>query len=172
MELTAVKGTIRLTSTSGLTQVGGNGANSGFINLKGTINAINAALDSLVFTPTAGFYGTASLTIKVDDPGGPPDIGGPTYDQDTLAITVTLPAAQVTSVQATVANDTYKVGDAVTIAVIFDQVVTLNTAGGTPTLLLETGSTDRSAQYLSGSGGNTLLFIHTIQAGDSSADLD
>ena len=172
VELTAVKGTIRLTSTSGLTQVGGNGANSGFINLKGTINAINAALDSLVFTPTAGFYGTASLTIKVDDPGGPLDIGGPTYDQDTLAITVTLPAAQVTSVQSSVANGTYKVGDTVTIAVTFDQVVTLNTAGGTPTLLLETGSTDRSAQYLSGSGGNTLLFIHTIQAGDSSADLD
>ena len=43
---------------------------------------------------------------------------------------------------------------------------------GSPQLQLETGSTDRYAIYSSGSGTNTLSFQYTVQAGDSSADLD
>ena len=47
----------------------------------------------------------------------------------------------------------------------------------TPTLLLETGTTDRKAiftpgsGYSSGAGSNTLTFQYTVQDGDSSADL-
>lgn len=51
----------------------------------------------------------------------------------------------------------------------FDSVVDVT---GTPTLTLETGSTDRVLDYVSGSGNNTLSFSYTVQAGDSSADLD
>ncbi len=170
--LEAGNGTIRLSNTSGLTAVGGNDGNSDRIAFSGNLSAINAALGSLVFTPQAGFYGTASLRIFVNDPGGLPDIGGPTFDDDILAITVTQPAAQVTSVIATTGDGTYKVGGTATIAVTFNQAVTLDTTHGTPTLLLETGAIDRSAQYLSGSGDKTLFFLYTVQAGDSAADLD
>src|SRR5204862_6436498 len=43
---------------------------------------------------------------------------------------------------------------------------------GTPSLLLETGTTDRNATYVSGSGSNTLTFNYAVQAGDTSSDLD
>jgi uncharacterized repeat protein (TIGR02059 family) len=39
-------------------------------------------------------------------------------------------------------------------------------------LTLETGTTDRVVSYVSGSGGTVLLFNYTVQAGDTSADLD
>jgi Ca2+-binding RTX toxin-like protein len=73
---------------------------------------------------------------------------------------------------ATNPNGSYAQGSTITIEVPFSEVVFVNTAGGTPTLLLETGSTDRSATYLSGSGTKVLTFSYTVQAGDSSADLD
>jgi hypothetical protein len=51
-------------------------------------------------------------------------------------------------------------------------VVTVNLTGGTPSLLLETGSTDRAATYITGSGSNTLSFAYTVRNTDSSGDLD
>jgi hypothetical protein len=43
---------------------------------------------------------------------------------------------------------------------------------GTPKLTLETGSIDRAVNYASGTGSNQLTFTYTVQAGDTSADLD
>jgi hypothetical protein len=43
---------------------------------------------------------------------------------------------------------------------------------GTPQLTLETGTVDRSVDYVSGSGTDTLLFNYTVQAGDTASDLD
>ena len=48
----------------------------------------------------------------------------------------------------------------------------VDTSSGTPTLQLETGSSDRYASYTSGSGSNTLTFQYTVQAGDNTTDLD
>ncbi|WP_262031170.1 Ig-like domain-containing protein [Microvirga sp. Mcv34] len=81
-------------------------------------------------------------------------------------------APVVVSVSSPDANRGYKAGDVITVTVTFDQAVVVSTAGGTPTLLLETGSTDRTALYMSGSGSNTLTFAYTVQPGDTSADLD
>ncbi|MCB1148131.1 MAG: hypothetical protein KDK38_15130, partial [Leptospiraceae bacterium] len=39
-------------------------------------------------------------------------------------------------------------------------------------LTLETGTTDRTINYISGSGTDTLTFIYTVQAGDINTDLD
>ncbi|MBG6079082.1 autotransporter-associated beta strand protein [Rubrivivax gelatinosus] len=85
-------------------------------------------------------------------------------------LTLTAPVAPtVTSVSSSTANGTYKIGDVVTITVRFDSAVNVT---GTPTLTLETGATDRVLNYVSGSGTDTLSFSYTVQAGDSSADLD
>jgi hypothetical protein len=54
----------------------------------------------------------------------------------------------------------------------FSEAVLVNTSAGTPRLQLETGAIDRYAIYSGGSGTNTLSFSYTVQAGDSSADLD
>ncbi|WMR31039.1 Ig-like domain-containing protein [Metapseudomonas otitidis] len=85
-------------------------------------------------------------------------------------LTLTAPIAPtVTSVSSGTANGTYKIGDVITVTVRFDSAVNVT---GTPTLTLETGTTDRVLNYVSGSGSDTLTFSYTVQAGDSSADLD
>ena len=78
----------------------------------------------------------------------------------------------ISSVSSSTADGSYKVGDSITINVAFSEAVTVDTTNGTPTLELETGSTDRTATYTSGSGTNTLAFTYTVQSGDTSSDLD
>jgi hypothetical protein len=78
-------------------------------------------------------------------------------------------APTVTNVTSSTANGTYTVGNVVSIQVEFSEAVTVT---GTPQLTLETGTTDRVVNYSSGSGTNTLTFDYTVQAGDTSNDLD
>ncbi|OWW20686.1 DUF4347 domain-containing protein [Noviherbaspirillum denitrificans] len=87
----------------------------------------------------------------------------------TASVLVDTTAPTVASVSSDIANGTYKAGDVVAIKVTFNEAVS---ATGTPQLTLETGTTDRVANYGSGSGTGTLVFNYTVQAGDTSADLD
>ena len=80
-----------------------------------------------------------------------------------------LDSPTVTNVLSTTANGSYKAGDVIPIQVLFSDVVTVT---GTPQLTMETGSTDRAVDYTSGSGTSLLMFTYTVQAGDTSADLD
>ena len=66
----------------------------------------------------------------------------------------------------------YIAGDVVPVAVTFSSAVAVDTAGGVPRLLLETGTTDRHAAYAGGTGTATLRFDYTVQAGDAAADLE
>jgi hypothetical protein len=75
----------------------------------------------------------------------------------------------VDNINSSTANGSYKAGAVISIQVTFSENVTVT---GTPRLTLETGSTDRIVDYASGSGTNTLTFTYTVQAGDTSADLD
>ncbi|RNF53082.1 DUF4347 domain-containing protein, partial [Marinomonas hwangdonensis] len=80
--------------------------------------------------------------------------------------------ASVTGVSATTDDGHYKVGDTIAITVAFSKAVTVDTTNGTPQLTLETGTTDRVANYVSGTGSDTLTFSYTVQEGDTSSDLD
>lgn len=73
------------------------------------------------------------------------------------------------SVEAITENGTYKIGDVINLTVNFSEAVTVT---GEPGLTLETGVTDRVANYVSGSGTSALTFTYTVQAGDVSADLE
>ncbi|MEY4164391.1 MAG: hypothetical protein RL419_233, partial [Actinomycetota bacterium] len=75
----------------------------------------------------------------------------------------------ISNVTSSTSDGTVAVGGTVSIQVTFTEVVTVS---GTPQLTLETGSTDRAVNYSSGSGTDTLTFVYTVQAGDSSSDLD
>jgi hypothetical protein len=75
----------------------------------------------------------------------------------------------VTNVSSTTPDGVYGLGQAIDITVTWDEAVTVT---GTPGVTLETGATDRQADYLSGSGTATLTFRYTVQAGDASPDLD
>ncbi|QOT80597.1 hypothetical protein F7R26_024500 [Cupriavidus basilensis] len=169
--LTATNGVITLSGTSSLSFLIGSGAGDATMTFTGRLVDINTALNGLVFTPTPGYHGAGSIQITTNDQGLTGS-GGAKTATDTIAITVNSINPVVTNVDALTANGTYKVGDTVSVVVTFDQAVTVDTTGGTPTLLLETGAVDRNATYFSGSGTNTLTFRYTVQTGDSSADLD
>jgi kexin len=83
-----------------------------------------------------------------------------------------IPAPRVTGITAGVDNGAYGPGAVIPLKVKFSGVVTVDTAGGTPTLLLETGAVDRAAVYESGSGTDTLTFLYTVAGGDTASDLD
>ena len=77
-------GALTLGSTSGLS-VSGNG--SGSLVVEGTIAAIEAALNGLVYQPSPNFNGADTLTIGLDDNAGA-DIGGPLTASKDISITV------------------------------------------------------------------------------------
>jgi Big-like domain-containing protein/hemolysin type calcium-binding protein/parallel beta helix pectate lyase-like protein len=83
---------------------------------------------------------------------------------DTTAPTVVSIAASGAGIAAGTGN--LNAGDVVTLSVTFSEAVTVS--GGTPSLVLNDGGT---AIYSSGSGSTTLVFTHTVLAGQNVADL-
>ena len=169
--LSSSNGSISLSGTTGLSFVTGDGSADSSMTFEGSIADINQALNGLTFTPTAGYHGPASLQIVTNDLGLSGS-GGALSDSDSIAITVNSLNPEIVGVGTGSPDGVYKAGDTLLLTVTFDQPVTVDSSGGTPTLLLETGSSDRQATYVSGSGSNTLTFSYTVQAGDASADLD
>ena len=78
-------------------------------------------------------------------------------------------ASTVVNVTSSAAHGIYKEGDTIAVMVDFSESVTVT---GIPQLTLETGDTDQTADYASGSGSGTLIFNYTVQSGDTSGDLD
>jgi len=74
----------------------------------------------------------------------------------------------ITNVTATNNDGTYAAGASIEIQIVFNKSVTVT---GAPLLELETGTTDRSATCAAGSGA-TVNCTYTVQAGDTSADLN
>lgn len=169
--LTAINGLISLSGDTGLTFTTGSGVNDATMTIDGTIAAINSALNGLVFSPTPGYNGPASLEIISDDRGFSGS-GGAQLDTDLISITVNSINPVVTSISSSSANGVYKIGDVLSIQVSFDQAVIVNTTGGSPSLSLETGEVDTQATYISGSESTVLSFSYTVQEGDFSVDLD
>jgi len=167
-----VTGTPQLTLETGTTDrvvdySSGSGTNTLTFNYTVQAGDTSADLDYVATTSLALNGGTiqnaalinATLTLPV--PGTAGSLG---FNK---AIVIT--ALGVTNVTSTAANGTYTTGAVIPVTVTFSQVVIVT---GTPQLTLETGATDRVANYSSGSGTNTLTFNYTVQAGDASADLD
>jgi hypothetical protein len=85
--LTVTNGTVSLSSTAGLAFTTGDGTADATMTFTGTIASINSALSGLVFTPTTGFHGAASIQITTNDQGNL-GAGGALSDTDTIPITV------------------------------------------------------------------------------------
>ena len=107
--------------------------------------------------------GGKSAILTLPAPGAANSLGA------IKAIVIDGLAPTVTSISSSTANGSYKAGDNIAIIVSFSESVAVT---GTPQITLETGTTDRTVNYTSGSGSNTLTFNYTVQAGDLSADLD
>jgi hypothetical protein len=65
LTLKVAKGTVMLATTAGLTFVSGNGTAN--VTIRGTINALNAAVNGLVLTPTLNYTGPAYLVVTLND---------------------------------------------------------------------------------------------------------
>ncbi len=78
-------------------------------------------------------------------------------------------APTVTNVTSSTSNGTFKIGNTVSIQIVFSETAIVT---GTPQLILETGTTDAVVNYASGSGSDTLTFTYTVASGETSADLD
>ncbi len=65
--LEASIGTLTLASIEDLQFEDGDGVDESKITFKGSIDALNAALDGLIYTPSDGFAGQATLTLSSDD---------------------------------------------------------------------------------------------------------
>jgi hypothetical protein len=85
--LSVTQGTLTLAQTTGLSFTTGDGTADATLVFTGTAAAINAALDGLVYTPTAGYVGSDALAITVSDQGNTGS-GGALSDTETVAISV------------------------------------------------------------------------------------
>lgn len=65
--LTASSGTLSLGNPSQVFLNSGTGTNDGTVSFTGTIAAVNAALDGLVFAPTAHTFGSAGIGLTVSE---------------------------------------------------------------------------------------------------------
>ena len=92
-----------------------------------------------------------------------PGAAGSLANSKNIAIDTTAPT--VSTVTSSTPNGAYKASQTIHVLVNFSEPVTVT---GTPQLLLETGTTDQTADYVSGSGSQTLVFDYTVQAGDTS----
>ncbi|MCA9145020.1 MAG: DUF4347 domain-containing protein, partial [Planctomycetales bacterium] len=86
--LAAQQGTLTLSGTSGLMFSSGDGTSDVTTTFRGTLANINAALNGLVYTPTANYFGPASLAVTTNDLGNLGS-GGAHSDIDSVTITVT-----------------------------------------------------------------------------------
>ncbi|MEG3874337.1 DUF4347 domain-containing protein, partial [Microcoleus sp. Z1_B5] len=151
-------------------------------------NALLLASDantSLRFVPNLGFNGTVTnaITFAAWDQitGDNGTTANYTTDRstnttssvfssatETANITVN-PFPTITSVSAANPNGTYSIGTNIDITVQFSAIVNVT---NTPQLSLSLAGAAPVADYLSGTGTNTLTFRYTIAAGDNTADLD
>jgi uncharacterized delta-60 repeat protein len=86
VSLSVLHGNLTLAGTAGLTFQVGDGKADGTMTFRGTIAAINAALNGLTYTPDRGFVGSDGLTITTDDLGS--GLGDALFDTDVVAILV------------------------------------------------------------------------------------
>ena len=109
--------------------------------------------------PTTG----TDATLTLPDLAGPNSISG----QKALIIDTTPPT--VDFVSSTTADGHYNATTVIPLVIDFSEDVAVT---GSPTITLETGDTDATVSYTSGSLNDTLIFNYTVAAGENSADLD
>ena len=144
------------------------GANAALFTLNLTTGVLNFS------NPSFNTPGSYEVIVRVYDIDPAYGTRRGNYDQQQLFITIADPgdttSPTVLSVTSAKANGQYKAGELIPVSVTFSEAVQVT---GTPTLTLATaGSANRVVNYASGTGSPVLVFNYTVQAGDTSQDLD
>jgi hypothetical protein len=148
----------------------GNGSSpTSEVELVGTVANINTVLQGLTYTAPVGFTSNP-IYIYTNDNGntGAPGAMGDGYD---LAVNVVPSLPQILS-ETVPANGWYVAGQNLTFTVTFDQVMTVNTGGGTPEIAVTLSGSPGVVQalYTGGTGTNTLTFQYLVAA--TNLDID
>src|SRR5258708_27424443 len=88
IQIAVTNGTFTLSQTTGLTFQTGTGSGDATMTFTGTLANINAALNGATFTPTAGYFGAATVQFTSADEGQPSPPAGPDSSTGTVGITV------------------------------------------------------------------------------------
>ncbi|MEM7556367.1 MAG: DUF4347 domain-containing protein, partial [Cyanobacteria bacterium P01_A01_bin.84] len=173
-EIVNVTGTPQLTLETGtidriVDYVNGSGTN--ILTFSYIVEADDESLDLDYLSNTALTLNNGSIQdgsgndaiLTLPNPGTTGSLG----DNKDIIIDGILPT--VTNITSTTINGTYKIGDTIDITVEFSEIVNVT---DTPQLTLETGTTDRIIDYVSGSGTNILTFSYIVETDDESLDLD
>lgn len=125
----------------------------------------------VTINPTNNLASLTEYHLLIDD-GAFVDLAGNRYTgilSSTTLVFTSSNASAATITGVTGLDGRYKPGDTISISVQFNKSVVVT---GTPRLTLETGVTDTTVNYSSGSGSDTLVFIYTVNAGQTASDLD
>ena len=160
----------QLNGTNGQVVNAGTASNSKDVN--DTDEFLTLSVTDAIVTGTAtvqvGYNGAGGATSQIQDNAASPnnavDVASITQDDQAVP--------RVINVSSSDTDGLYQNGESLNIQVIYSEAVTVTTTGGTPTIRLETGSTDQTVNYDNNTVANTLEFTYTIQVGDESADLD
>ena len=119
----------------------------------GTNNVYQVTVTATGGTGAREMTATQAITVTVND-----------VDEEPAVASV-----DVTSTPSATA-DTYGLGETIEVTVTFDQAVTVNTSGGTPSIEFEAGGNQpehlKLATYAAGSGTATIRFDYVVQSGD------
>ncbi|RDD63071.1 DUF4347 domain-containing protein [Ferruginivarius sediminum] len=139
---------------------------TGVLTLSGTTTAANyqTVLRTLTYNNTAQAPDTATRTISITTT----DAQGSTSSAATRDVTVDS-APDIT--QVAVADGTYGIGDDIDVTVTFDGNVTVDTAGGTPSVDIVIDGNTRQADFVSVAGADA-TFRYTVADGDTGAGND
>src|SRR5207244_283899 len=122
---------------------------AGDLDSDGIVSASPINLNGGTINDAAGNAAALSFTL--------PDTTGVLVDGVAPTINTVTPPA----------NGSYRAAQDLNFTVNYNDNVTVNTSGGTPSITLTIGSTSRSASYVSGTGTSTLVFRYTVQAGET-----
>jgi len=157
---------ITLTFTTGLST--SNFEESDITVSNGTLSSFvgNGTIYTVIFTPIE--QGVCTIDVAAgtftDSSNNNDNIAASQFNWtfDSVAPTVN----NVTSAKT---DGSYTIDEVIPITVTFSEVVNVTE---TPTLTLETGSSDVVVNYSSGTGSNILIFSYTVAAGHNSSDLE
>jgi Ca2+-binding RTX toxin-like protein len=173
--LSSTNGTMTLTTLAGLTFTAGDGTADATMTFHGTLAAINTALATAGYTPTAHYNGSATITLNVTDTFGgtvATGTGAATNDSDVINVTVTAvndPVSTNAPPTATISEDA--VNAAITGLSISDvdatlapsgvYEATLSSSNGTMTMTTLAGLTFTAGD---GTSDTTMTFHGTLAA--------
>ncbi|MDA9669726.1 Ig-like domain-containing protein, partial [Flavobacteriaceae bacterium] len=97
------------------------------------------------------------------------DKAGNTYSgTESITLTLDTTAPTIQSIYSST-NASYNQGDTVTLYLVADEALTVDTSSGTPTISFDSSGT---ASYTTGSGTSSLTFTYIVDTGENSSDLN